>query len=68
AHGYCTLTNDTEVFYKVTAAYSPLHEMGLAYDDPDIAIDWPVPAEAAILSAKDRSQPSLRSLMITAEN
>ncbi len=62
AHGYCTLTADTEVFYKVTASYSPADEGGLAFDDADIAIDWPVPVGAAILSPRDREWPSLRVL------
>jgi len=62
AHGYCTLTADTEVFYKVTAPYSPADEGGLAFDDPDVAIDWPVPHDAAVLSPRDRTWPSLRTL------
>jgi dTDP-4-dehydrorhamnose 3,5-epimerase len=63
AHGYCTLTVDTEVFYKVTAPYSPADEGGLAFDDPDVGVHWPVPREAAILSARDREQPRLKALM-----
>ena len=62
AHGYCTLTDHCEVFYKVTAPYSAEHDRGLAFDDPDIDIDWPIKEGDAILSAKDRSQPSLKSL------
>lgn len=62
AHGYCTLTNDTEVFYKVTAPYSPADEGGVAFDDPDIAIDWPMSAGSAILSPRDRTWPSLKNL------
>ena len=62
AHGYCTLVPDTEVFYKVTAPYSPTDEGGLAFDDPDVAVDWPVPAASAILSPRDRTWPSLQAL------
>jgi dTDP-4-dehydrorhamnose 3,5-epimerase len=43
AHGYCTLTANTEVFYKVTAPYSPADEGGLLFCDPNVGIDWPVP-------------------------
>lgn len=64
AHGYCTLTADTEVFYKVTAPYSPEYDRGLAFDDPDIAIDWPIAIADAILSAKDKTQPALRTLAV----
>ena len=63
AHGYCTLTANTEVFYKVTAPYSPADEGGLAFDDSDVSIDWPVPHEAVVLSARDRQQPQLKALL-----
>ncbi len=62
AHGFCTLAPDTEVFYKVTAPYSREHDKGLAFDDPDIAIDWPIGPAKAILSDKDRTQPALQTL------
>lgn len=54
AHGYCTLEPDTEVIYKVTAPYAPDCDRGIAWNDPALKIEWPVPAEEAILSAKDR--------------
>ena len=59
AHGYCTLDDDTEVQYKVTDFYSPPHDRGIAWDDPDIRINWPVTAETAILSDRDRKLPRL---------
>jgi len=62
AHGFCTLEPDTEVVYKVTAYYAPEHDHGLAFDDPDLAIDWPVARAAAILSDKDRTHPRLAEL------
>ncbi|MBO3762217.1 dTDP-4-dehydrorhamnose 3,5-epimerase [Ciceribacter sp. L1K22] len=62
AHGFCTLQPDTKVSYKVTDYYSPEHDRGLAFDDPDLAIAWPVAPDKAVLSAKDNQQPKLRDL------
>ena len=62
AHGYRTLTPNTEVIYKVTAYYSPADEGGLAFDDPALAIDWPVAAEQPQLSDRDRRHPKLAEL------
>ncbi|MCJ9429765.1 dTDP-4-dehydrorhamnose 3,5-epimerase [Kordiimonas marina] len=58
AHAFCTLVPDTAFFYKVTNYYSPEHDAGLAFDDPDIGIDWPFTAETATLSAKDKALPA----------
>jgi dTDP-4-dehydrorhamnose 3,5-epimerase len=46
----------------VTDYYSPADDKGVAWDDPDIAIDWPDIADPDTLSAKDRTQPSLADL------
>ena len=62
AHGFCTLTTDTVVCYKVTAFYSPQHDEGMAWDDPDLAIPWPEVCDAEMLSRKDRVQPAFRGL------
>ena len=61
-HGFCTLEPDTEVLYKVTAPYSPEHDRGIAFDDPDIGIPWPVEPDKAILSEKDKRLPRLKTL------
>lgn len=67
AHGFVTLTPDTEVAYKVTDTYAPECDRGLAWDDPDLALPWPDFAamglpEGPVLSDKDRRHPRLRDL------
>jgi dTDP-4-dehydrorhamnose 3,5-epimerase len=62
AHGYCTLEPETEVTYKVTAYYDPASERGLAWDDPEIGIAWPVDGEKAVLVSRDRLYPRLSEL------
>jgi dTDP-4-dehydrorhamnose 3,5-epimerase len=54
AHGYCTLEDDTEVAYKVDDYYAPECEQGLIWNDPTLAIPWPVLPGDAVLSDKDR--------------
>lgn len=62
AHGFCTLEPDTEVIYKVTNFYSAANDHGLAWDDPDLKIAWPIAADQIICSAKDRLHPRLADL------
>jgi dTDP-4-dehydrorhamnose 3,5-epimerase len=62
AHGYVTLEPDSEVAYKVTAYYSPAHDRGLAWNDPALGIDWRLDPARAVLSVKDRRQPTLAAL------
>ena len=52
AHGFLSLTDEAELFYKCTEYYSPSDEWTLAWDDPDIAIEWPL-ERAPILSGRD---------------
>lgn len=59
AHGFLALEDGTEVQYKVTAAYSLVHDRSLRADDPAIGIDWPFPPEERIVSAKDCNAPTL---------
>jgi len=62
AHGFITLEPDTEVLYKVTALYSAASDRGLAWDDPDLGIAWPLPPAGPMLSDKDKKWPHLRDL------
>jgi len=62
AHGFCTLEPETEVLYKVDNYYSRDHDLGLAWDDEALAIDWPVTGADAVLSDKDRKHPRLADL------
>ena len=62
AHGFCTLEIDTLVFYKASDFYSPPNDFGVAWDDPDLGIDWPVAPSIATLSDRDRRMPAFKSL------
>jgi dTDP-4-dehydrorhamnose 3,5-epimerase len=55
-HGFVTLAPDTEIFYKVTADYDPAAERGVIWNDPSLAIPWPLAGDP-VLSDRDRSLP-----------
>ncbi|MBV9758028.1 MAG: dTDP-4-dehydrorhamnose 3,5-epimerase [Alphaproteobacteria bacterium] len=58
-HGFCALEPNSEVIYKVTAPYDRASERGVIWNDPDLALPWPLAGEAAVLSDKDRKLPTL---------
>lgn len=57
-HGLLTLEPDTRVIYKVDAHYDPSSERAVRFDDPEIGVDWGVPLDKVILSAKDETASS----------
>ena len=61
-HGFCTLEPNAIISYRVTNYYSPEHDKGLAWDDPQVAVGWPNIANPNTLSAKDRTLPKLSEL------
>jgi dTDP-4-dehydrorhamnose 3,5-epimerase len=61
-HGFCTLEPNTIINYRVTSYYSPEHDKGVAWDDPEIGVSWPEIADSDTLSAKDKRQPRLAEL------
>lgn len=62
AHGFLTLTDNAEVFYKVDKPYLPSAERTLAWDEPSIGVGWPIGTETPFLSAKDSEGHDLESL------
>ena len=58
-HAFVTLEPDTEVAYKVSDVYAGDCDGGVAWDCPDIGIDWPLPASGPVLSDKDKAMPRL---------
>ncbi len=69
AHGFLTLSNEAEVIYKVSGGeYSPQHDAGIIWNDPDIGIKWPLDqVDEIILSEKDKKLPFLRGIDTTFE-
>jgi dTDP-4-dehydrorhamnose 3,5-epimerase len=62
AHGFCVLSEAADVLYKQSSYYSQATERGVAYNDPDLGIDWPLPAATLQPSQRDGSAPRLREI------
>lgn len=62
-HAFLTLEPDTEVAYKTSDFYAPDCDGGIAWDDPDLAISWPLPGAAPGLSEKDAKLPRLKDFV-----
>lgn len=60
AHGFVTLTPNVNFMYKCDNYYNAEADGGIAFDDPDLAIAWPIDIEKAILSEKDKQHPTLK--------
>lgn len=63
AHGFCTLTDNAEVLYKMSAEYGTAEEGGLLWNDPDLGIDWPIDAKDATLSSRDLELPRFKDFV-----
>lgn len=62
AHGFCVLSDVADVLYKQSSYYSDEIERGIAYDDPDVGVEWPLPTEQLIASERDSSAPRLAEI------
>jgi dTDP-4-dehydrorhamnose 3,5-epimerase len=62
AHGFCVLSDVADVLYKQTAYYDPAVERGIAWDDPDVGIEWPLPVEQLTVSERDAQAPRLSEI------
>jgi dTDP-4-dehydrorhamnose 3,5-epimerase len=63
AHGFQTLADDTELFYQISVPYVPALSVGVRWDDPDLAVAWPL--DDPIMSERDRDLPGLSELVYT---
>ncbi len=61
AHGYACLSEKSRMSYKVDSYYNNAAEASIAYEDPQLAIDWQIPVEKQILSSKDREHPTFEA-------
>ena len=60
AHGFCVLSDVADVAYKLSSLYDPATEAGIAWDDPDVAVEWPV--SEPMLSERDKTAPKLAEI------
>ena len=60
AHGFAVLTDEVIFQYKCDNFYAPESEGAIAWDDPDLGIDWKIPSDKVVLSAKDMAHPRLK--------
>lgn len=58
AHGFCVVSDEAHVFYKVSTLYDTNEEMTFRFDDPDVAIEWPEPSP--IVSLRDQTAPTFK--------
>jgi dTDP-4-dehydrorhamnose 3,5-epimerase len=65
AHAYLTLTDDCAVIYKVTDYYAPQAEAGVAWNDPALAIDWPLPPSQIATNERDARWPPFAEVIKT---
>jgi dTDP-4-dehydrorhamnose 3,5-epimerase len=62
AHGFCVLSEVADVLYKQDNYYADTVERGIAYDDPDIGVVWPLPGDELVVSDRDANAPRLRDI------
>ena len=59
-HGFCVLSEQADVAYKLSSYYDPATEAGIAWDDPDVRVEWPI--SEPVLSERDRTAPRLAEI------
>jgi dTDP-4-dehydrorhamnose 3,5-epimerase len=62
AHGFCVTSDIADVMYKQSHYYNDATERGIAYNDPEVGIEWPLPTEQLIPSQRDASAPRLSEI------
>jgi dTDP-4-dehydrorhamnose 3,5-epimerase len=62
AHGFCVLSAVADVLYKQTRYYDQAVERGIAWDDPEVGVRWPLPAGELTVSARDAEAPTLAAI------
>jgi len=58
-HGFCVLSETADFVYKCTSYYDPATEAGISFEDPGVAIEWPLAREELLFSERDRDAPAL---------